>query len=33
MENGGAILDIKSSYVKYVKYDKKSMPLMSTFIL
>ena len=21
--NGGAILDIKSSYVKYVKYDKK----------
>lgn len=23
MENGGAILDIKSSYVKYVKYDKK----------
>ena len=23
MKNGGAILDIKSSYVKYVKYDKK----------
>ena len=22
MKNGGAILDIKSSYVKYVKYDK-----------
>ena len=23
MKNGGAILDIKSSQVKYVKYDKK----------